>query len=178
MIMGAFGTATTTFSGRISVRRNTTGSGAVCVWCGLMAFGAAALISTVVLVFGPLIFRIFTSDEGVIESGMQIIHALAPFYFTYVCVEVISGHGARRGRFLLADDHHLLRRVRGKILWILFVVPQYHTIENRYTYRLSDLLGADERAFHHLLFAGRLAAPQHPQGRLCTGAAQTEKRGA
>ena len=149
----------------------------MCVWCGLMAFGAAALISTVVLVFGPLIFRIFTSDEGVIESGMQIIHALAPFYFTYVCVEVISGHGARRGRFLLADDHHLLRRVRGKNpVDPLCRAAVPHDRDARLG--LSDLLGADERAFHHLLFAGRLAAPQHPQGRLCTGAAQTEKRGA
>ena len=97
--------------------------------CGLMAFGAAALISTVVLVFGPLIFRIFTSDEGVIESGMQIIHALAPFYFTYVCVEVISGTVRGAGDSFWPMIITCFGVCVGRILWILFVVPQYHTIE-------------------------------------------------
>ena len=86
-------------------------------------------------------------------------------------------HRARRGRFLLAHDHHLLRRVCGKNpVDPLCRAAVPHDRDARLG--LSDLLGADERAFHYLLFAGRLAAPQHPQGRLCTGAAQTEKRGA
>ena len=97
--------------------------------CTLMALLAAGLISFVVLVFGPFIFRIFTSDEGVIESGMQIIHALAPFYFTYVCVEVISGTVRGAGDSFWPMIITCFGVCVGRILWLLFVVPQYHTIE-------------------------------------------------
>lgn len=129
MIMGAFGTATTTFSGQNFGAQKYDRIRRCVRVCGLMAFGAAALISTVVLVFGPLIFRIFTSDEGVIESGMQIIHALAPFYFTYVCVEVISGTVRGAGDSFWPMIITCFGVCVGRILWILFVVPQYHTIE-------------------------------------------------
>lgn len=129
MIMGAFGTAATTFSGQNFGAQKYDRIRRCVRVCGLMAFGAAALISTVVLVFGPLIFRIFTSDEGVIESGMQIIHALAPFYFTYVCVEVISGTVRGAGDSFWPMIITCFGVCVGRILWILFVVPQYHTIE-------------------------------------------------
>ena len=129
MIMGAFGTATTTFSGQNFGAQKYDRIRRCVRVCGLMAFGAATLISTVVLVFGPLIFRIFTSDEGVIESGMQIIHALAPFYFTYVCVEVISGTVRGAGDSFWPMIITCFGVCVGRILWILFVVPQYHTIE-------------------------------------------------
>ena len=129
MIMGAFGTATTTFSGQNFGAQKYDRIRRCVRVCGLMACGAAALISTVVLVFGPLIFRIFTSDEGVIESGMQIIHALAPFYFTYVCVEVISGTVRGAGDSFWPMIITCFGVCVGRILWILFVVPQYHTIE-------------------------------------------------
>ncbi|HIR48111.1 MAG TPA: MATE family efflux transporter [Candidatus Caccousia avicola] len=129
MIMGAFGTAATTFSGQNFGAQKYDRIRRCVRVCGLMAFGAAALISTVVLVFGPLIFRIFTSDEGVIASGMQIIHALAPFYFTYVCVEVISGTVRGAGDSFWPMIITCFGVCVGRILWILFVVPQYHTIE-------------------------------------------------
>lgn len=129
MIMGAFGTAATTFSGQNFGAQKYDRIRRCVRVCGLMAFGAAALISAVVLVFGPLIFRIFTSDEGVIESGMQIIHALAPFYFTYVCVEVISGTVRGAGDSFWPMIITCFGVCVGRILWILFVVPQYHTIE-------------------------------------------------
>lgn len=129
MIMGAFGTATTTFSGQNFGAQKYDRIRRCVRVCGLMAFLAAALISTVVLVFGPLIFRIFTADEDVIASGMRIIHALAPFYFTYVCVEVISGTVRGTGDSFWPMIITCFGVCVGRILWIVFVVPRYHTIE-------------------------------------------------
>ena len=94
-----------------------------------MAMGAAVLFSAVVLLFGPYIYRIFTPDDEVIADGMRIVRTLGPLYFTYVCVEVISGTVRGTGDSLWPMIITCLGVCVGRILWILAVVPQIHTLE-------------------------------------------------
>ena len=129
MIMGAFGTATTTFSGQNFGAQKYDRIRRCVRVCTLMALIAAALVSAVVLLFGPYIYRIFTSDDAVVAEGQRIIHALAPFYFTYVCVEVISGTVRGTGDSFRPMLITCFGVCFGRILWLLFVVPRFHTIE-------------------------------------------------
>ncbi len=129
MIMGAFGTATTTFSGQNFGAQKYDRIRRCVRVCTLMALIAAALVSAVVLLFGPYIYRIFTSDDAVVAEGQRIIHALAPFYFTYVCVEVISGTVRGTGDSFRPMIITCFGVCVGRILWLLFVVPRFHTIE-------------------------------------------------
>lgn len=129
MIMGAFGTATTTFSGQNFGAQKYDRIRRCVRVCTLMALIAAALVGAVVLLFGPYIYRIFTSDDAVVAEGQRIIHALAPFYFTYVCVEVISGTVRGTGDSFRPMIITCFGVCVGRILWLLFVVPRFHTIE-------------------------------------------------
>ena len=129
MIMGAFGTAATTFSGQNFGAQKYDRIRRCVRVCTAMAMGAAVLFSAVVLLFGPYIYRIFTPDDEVIADGMRIVRTLGPLYFTYVCVEVISGTVRGTGDSLWPMIITCLGVCVGRILWILAVVPQIHTLE-------------------------------------------------
>ncbi len=129
MIMGAFGTSATTFAGQnFGAQKYDRIRKSVRI-CTAMAMAAAVLITTVVLVFGPVIFRIFTPDDEVVARGMEIVRYLAPFYFTYVCIEVISGTVRGAGDSLYPMIMTCLGVCVGRVLWLLLVVPQHHTVQ-------------------------------------------------
>ena len=71
---------------------------------------------------GPL-QRIFTSDEAVLAIGRQIVDITVPFYFTYICIEIMAG--AIRGcgeamppMLMVAGGVCVLR-----IVWIAVMLP-------------------------------------------------------
>ena len=91
LVMGAFGTAITTFVGQNfgaqrydRMRRSTR-------ICMVMAVGATILISGLLVLFARPILSVFTSDRAVLDIGVEIIYAICPFYITYVSVEILSG---------------------------------------------------------------------------------------
>ena len=51
---------------------------------------ASLLLTTVMMVAGPYLLRLFTSDQEVIEIGMQIIHIIAPSYALFIFIEILS----------------------------------------------------------------------------------------
>lgn len=129
MIMNSFGVSVTTFVGQNfgagkyeRVQRGTR----VCLG---LAMGAALSLSLLLSFFAADIMGIFNKDEAVIKEGLTILHYLVPTYFTYVCIEILSG--ALRGMgesfipFILTFFGVCLLR----IIWILTAVPIWREVQ-------------------------------------------------
>lgn len=128
-IINAFGISITTFVGQ------NFGAGkldrvykGVRVCLGISA-GATLFLSAVLYGFGQYIYLLFTTDAGVIEKGVEILHFLVPTLITYVCIEILSG--ALRGigdcwipMIMTALGVCLLR-----VVWIVVAVPIYPDIK-------------------------------------------------
>ena len=90
MVMGAFGISVSTFAGQ------NFGAGQLervkkSAWVGLgLASGTAALLSVLVCSFRAPLLGIFTSDAAVLQIGEGIVWMMAPYYLTYVCIEIFA----------------------------------------------------------------------------------------
>jgi putative MATE family efflux protein len=129
MTVNSLGASATTFAGqnygagKLDRVRNTTKS----------AFAISAVItiplSAILYFYGKGFLYIFVTDENVIEIGMQMIKFLAPFYVTYLGVEVLSGVLRGIGSALIP----MLITMSGvcllRVTWILTVFPLHRTIE-------------------------------------------------
>lgn len=123
MVNSAFGIAVTTFVGQ------NFGAGKYdrmkkCVRIGIgMALVTSLIFTFIFFVAGRPLFHLFTADEAVIDIGMQMLHLIAPSYFLFVFIELLSG--ALRGTgdvvipmIMTCGGICLLR-----VLWIIFIVP-------------------------------------------------------
>ena len=129
MIMGAFGVAITTFAGQnFGAQKYDRMRKSVRV-CLAMALGTAVIMSVVVLLCGGLIMRLFTSEEEVVEYGLRMIRVVSPFYFTYVCIEVLAGAARGAGDSLIPMLMTCVGICVFRVVWIWVVVPFSRTIE-------------------------------------------------
>lgn len=127
MIMGAFGASITTFVGQNygaglteRVRKGMKTS-------LIMAFGAAGLLSSFLWLFGNNIIVLFSNDANIIKECSDIMHFLSPFYFTYCCVEIISGTMRGCGESFKPMLVVCLGICVLRIIWVIFVSPIYPT---------------------------------------------------
>ena len=95
MILGAYGISITTFAGQNfgaqkydRIRRSVR----VCLALG---FGSAVLMSVLYCSLAPYLLGLFTRDAEVVSIGLDMVRQLVPYYFTYVCIEILAG--AARG---------------------------------------------------------------------------------
>lgn len=128
MMMGAFGVSITTFTGQNfgaqrydRVRKSTR----VCL---ALSMGATIVMSGILLVSGEIIFRLFTQDAAVITRGMELLKLLVPFYFTYVCIEILSGAVRGTGDSLIPMIITCVGVCVLRVVWIFAVVPLRHTV--------------------------------------------------
>ncbi len=130
MTISSLGTAVTTFAGqnfgagKYDRVRNTV----------RQAFAIAALITIPLalslLAGGRLLLHVFVDDTAVIDIGVQMIEFLAPFYVTYIGVEIFSGTLRGLGDALIPMLITLSGICFLRVFWILVVFPQNRTIEN------------------------------------------------
>ena len=85
MISGAFSVSIITFIGQNYGARKFDRMKKSIKVCLFMDLIASLLLTTVMMVAGPYLLRLFTSDQEVIEIGMQIIHIICLLY-TSRCV--------------------------------------------------------------------------------------------
>ena len=91
MVMGAFGTAITTFAGQnFGAQKYHRMRESVRI-CMVMAMGVTALLSAALLLLCRPLLGIFVSDKAVIDIGCNLTYYMAPFYISYVAVEIFSG---------------------------------------------------------------------------------------
>ena len=130
MTISSLGTAVTTFAGqnygagKYDRVRNTV----------RQAFAIAASItiplSLALCTWGRILLHIFIDDENVIDIGVQMIEFLAPFYISYIGVEIFSGTLRGLGDALVPMLITLSGICFLRVFWILVVFPQNRTIEN------------------------------------------------
>lgn len=129
MIMSAFGISITTFAGQnygANKFDRIKKSVRVCLGMAMVtAFGISAFLG----IFGKYVYLLFTNDPAVIEIGMKILGVFVPFYFTYVCIEVLSGAIRGTGNSLIPMILTCLGVCVLRIVWIYTVVPLHHTLE-------------------------------------------------
>lgn len=129
MIMGAFGASITTFVGqnygagltdRVRKGMNTS---------LIMALGSAGLLSSFLWFFGNNIIVLFSNDINIIKGCSDMMHFLSPFYFTYCCVEIISGTMRGCGESFKPMLVVCLGICVLRIIWVIFVSPIYPTFK-------------------------------------------------
>lgn len=123
MMIGAFGVAITTFVGQnfgAGQFQRVKQSVRVCL---VMAFASSILLSIVLALASEPIFRLFTTDETVIKIGMEMIQIMTPFYFTFVCVEILSGAIRGVGEALKPMLLTCIGVCGLRIAWIIWIVP-------------------------------------------------------
>ncbi len=134
MTINAFGIAITTFVGQnFGARRFDRVRRSIGVCLG-MAGGATIALSAALLLLGRPLYRLFTDDAAVVEYGMQMLCQLAPVYFTYVCIEILSGALRGAGDSLVPTLFILFGVCVVRVIWVLFYLPAHHTL---YTLLLS-----------------------------------------
>ncbi|WP_394266707.1 MATE family efflux transporter [Anaerotignum sp.] len=128
MISGAFSVSIITFIGQNYGARKYDRMKKSIKVCLFMDFVASLLLTTVMLVAGPYLLRLFTSDQKVIEIGMQIIHIIAPSYALFIFIEILSSSLRGMGNVVVP----MLMTCGGvcvlRILWIFFFVKSHLSV--------------------------------------------------
>ena len=128
MSLSSMGLAMTTFAGQNfgAGKLDRLKQGVrVSAW---MSAGFAVVLSTVITLFAHYILRIFTPDADVLSIGAGIARLLAPFYITYVLVEVLAGAIRGAGKSLGPMLISVFGVCALRMIWLLCVVPFHHTV--------------------------------------------------
>lgn len=128
MILGAFGVSITTFVGQnFGAGKFDRMKRSVRI-CLSMAMGSSILLSIFVYFSCGFLLQIFTSDTSVIEIGIPMIRFLCPFYFAYVCIEILSGAIRGTGAALVPTIITAVGICGLRVLWLLVAVPMNPTV--------------------------------------------------
>ena len=128
MVLNAFGISVTTFVGQNFGAEKYDRVKKGVRECLLIAAGASLLFSGVLLLFGRQFFGIVTNETAVIDAGMQILRCIAPYFVTYVCVEILSGALRGAGESLAPTLLTLFGVCLLRLIWLLVFVPMDRTI--------------------------------------------------
>lgn len=128
MISGAFSVSIITFIGQNYGARKFDRMKKSIKVCLLMDLIASLLLTTVMLLAGPYLLRLFTSEQEVIEIGMQIIHIIAPSYALFIFIEILSSSLRGMGNVVVP----MLMTCGGvcvlRILWIFIFVRTHLSV--------------------------------------------------
>ena len=129
MTISAFGISITTFSGQnFGAQQYDRMHRSVRV-CLALTFGATFFLSAVFLLCGQFFYRFFTPDEQVIYYGMEILRFLTPFYFTYVCIEILSGAIRGTGDSLVPTLITCFGVCVLRVVWVMAAVPVWPDVK-------------------------------------------------
>lgn len=85
-------------------------------------------LSVIMVVFGRVLLMMFSTDPVVISNGYQILLTMAPFYITYICVEIYSGTIRGVGNTVIPMLMTCFGICVLRVLWIFFWMPTHHTV--------------------------------------------------
>ena len=129
MVMNAFGIAVTTFAGQNFGARQYDRMKR-CTRVGLgMCLGTIIALSALLFIFRYQLLMFFTGDAEVVNIGAQFCLVLAPSYFTFVFIEILSGAIRGAGEALQPMLITCIGVCGLRVVWILLVVPYWHTMQ-------------------------------------------------
>ncbi len=98
------------------------------VYCLVLSEIVIMTMAMTALYFGPQLLLLFTTDQEVIEWGMQRMRVVFVFYFTHGFMQVFSGTMRGIGRSFAAFIIVLFCACIFRIIWILFIFPHHRTL--------------------------------------------------
>lgn len=129
MVMNAFGIAVTTFAGQNFGARQYDRMKR-CTRVGLgMCLGTVIALSALLFIFRYQLLMFFTGDAEVVNIGAQFCLVLAPSYFTFVFIEILSGAIRGAGEALQPMLITCIGVCGLRVVWILLMVPYWHTMQ-------------------------------------------------
>ncbi len=138
MTISSLGTAVTTFAGQNFGAGKFDRVHRSIRTAFVIAFAITLPLSTFLYFYGELFLRIFVNNKAVIDIGVQMIKYLAPFYFTYIGVEVFSGVLRGMGTALVPMFITLSGICVLRVVWILVAFPLNKTVETvEFSYPLT-----------------------------------------
>lgn len=129
MISGAFGIAVTTFVGQ------NYGAGKYdripkCARIALVLnFITSVLLGILLITFRVPLFRIFTTDTNVIEHGCFMLQNIAPYYWLFIFIEILSSTLRGTSNVIVPTIINLSGICVLRIIWIFVVIPMYPTMK-------------------------------------------------
>ena len=166
MISNSLGIAVTTFTGQ------NFGAGRLDrVYSGIRQ--AFAMLTAFSMCYGIFLWRfggemvsIFTRDPGVVSTGALMARIFGPAYISFVCIEIFTGALRGMGNTIVPTLITLIGVCAMRVVWILAVVPRFHTIEMVcYSYPVTWIIASVCYVVYYLQFKKKL------QGRGASSAA-------
>ncbi len=127
-MVSTMGVAVTTFSGQNYGARQYDRLKKCMRQAMLITLLMTASVTVIFLLTGSYIFRLFTTESVVIAGGMQILHFLAPWWVTYVAIEVLSGIIRGSGDSFIPMIITLFCVCVLRLVWLFTAVPHWNTI--------------------------------------------------
>lgn len=93
-----------------------------------MTAGFTIFMSAAMWVFARPILSIFCPDPTVLEIGVDMVRFLAPFYITYILVELLPGAMRGAGKSLVPMLISVFGVCALRLIWLFTVVPVSHTV--------------------------------------------------
>ena len=121
MIINAYGISITTFVGQNYGAGKTDRSRKGVSTCLILTFASTVILEVAYLVFGKAGLTLFTKDPGVIDAGWMMIKTIVPLFFTYVCVEILSGAIRGTGKALIPTLISALGICGLRVLWLIII---------------------------------------------------------
>jgi len=129
MVVSSFGVAITTFVGQNFGARNYDRMRRSVRVCLAMAFGSTFVITGIFLLVNEPFYHLFTQDASVIAYGMEMVQFLAPCYFTYICIEILSAAVRGVGDSLIPTIMTCVGVCVLRVLWITVAVPLWPNVK-------------------------------------------------
>ncbi len=130
MINNSIGVAATTFVGQNygaglidRARKGVRSSFAI-------GFTATFMAEAIILLFSRNLYSLFISDPNVIAIGIRMINLIAPFYFVYLFVEILSGAIRGTGKTLVSTLFTVFGIVGIRTIWLIVVSHLDPTVES------------------------------------------------
>ena len=121
MINNAFGTAIVTFVGQnFGAGKPKRIRKAVRIWL-MIAVAAAFTISGLILVNDRFLLGFFTSDSAVIDIGVRMVWSIAPYFFLFEFIEILSGALRAEGFVMVSTLMVFCGTCLFRIVWVLFI---------------------------------------------------------
>jgi putative MATE family efflux protein len=129
MVLGSFGISITTFVGQnFGAGKNDRVKSGIRT-CLIIAMVTVAGISIILYSCGIYLYKLFTTDPLVVDIGLDMLYFLAPFYCTFVAVEILSGALRGLGNTLLPMIISVIGVCALRVGWILVAVPIWPSIK-------------------------------------------------
>lgn len=128
LIISAFGVSIMTFVGQnYGAHRSDRVRKSLKV-CSLMSLVVVAALSVLLAVFGKVFFGLFTKDTEVVGIAYRMLLYMAPIYWLYIPIEMISGTLRGMGDTLVPTIITAMGICVFRVIWLFTVVPQWHEI--------------------------------------------------